>query len=88
MIVLFEDKMREAGADDAAQGARKRRSRFGRSAHRKAQAIADVSDGLLTPDEACERYGMHAEELAIWQRALRSFGLAARRAKPPKANAY
>lgn len=77
MIILFED--RDRGAKKARKSPSKTRSLFGRASWRKARAAADVSDGLLTPEAACERYGIDAEELATWQRAVQSFGLKRRR---------
>ncbi|QJU56948.1 DUF1153 domain-containing protein [Sphingomonas sp. AP4-R1] len=32
----------------------------------KAEVVAAVNGGLLTTDEACERYNLTAEELACW----------------------
>lgn len=77
MIILFED--RDRGAKKAGKSPSKPRSLFGRASWRKARAVADVADGLLTPEAACERYGIDAEELATWQRAVQSFGLKRRR---------
>src|SRR3546814_18786088 len=37
---------------------------------RKAEGVAAVNGGLLTVDEACERYGLTLEEFAGWQRAV------------------
>jgi hypothetical protein len=37
---------------------------------RKAEVVSAVSGGLLTVDEACERYGLSLEEFASWQRAV------------------
>ena len=36
---------------------------------RKAEVVSAVNGGLLTVDEACERYGLTLEEFASWQRA-------------------
>ena len=36
---------------------------------RKAEVVAAVNGGLLSVDEACERYGLSVEEFAAWQRA-------------------
>lgn len=77
MIVLFEDQ--EPGAGEAERKPSRLRPLFGRASWRKARAIADISDGLLTPEAACERYGLSADELGPWQRALQSFGLKRRR---------
>ena len=78
MIVLFDRKRpsRKTAptlpAEPEAQGA-----------WRKAEAIADVAEGRLTADEACRRYGLSADALATWQRALQAFGLDVRRRKTP-----
>ena len=77
MIVLFED--REPGTTETGKKAAKPHPLFGRASWRKARAIADISDGLLTPEAACERYGVSADELGPWQRALQSFCLRRRR---------
>src|SRR3546814_14600001 len=42
---------------------------------RKAEAVAAVSGGLLSVDEACERYGLTLEEFASWQRAVDRSGM-------------
>lgn len=42
---------------------------------RKAQVVAAVNGGLLSVDEACDRYGLTVEELASWQRAIERFGM-------------
>lgn len=47
---------------------------------RKAQVIVAINGGLLTVDEACERYRLSLEELASWQRAYNRAGLPALRA--------
>lgn len=77
MIVLFEDRKNGRGSGDGEATAASQ-SLFGRASWRKARAVADISDGLLTPEEACERYGLEAEALAPWQRALRNFGFKTR----------
>ena len=43
---------------------------------RKAQVVAAVKGGLLTLDEACDRYGLAIEEFTGWQRALQRSGIA------------
>lgn len=43
---------------------------------RKAEVVAAVNGGLLSVDEACERYGLTLEEFATWQRAVDRFGIA------------
>ncbi|WP_239805260.1 DUF1153 domain-containing protein [Croceicoccus hydrothermalis] len=42
---------------------------------RKAEVVAAVSGGLLTIDEACERYALSLEEIASWQRAIERSGM-------------
>ncbi len=42
---------------------------------RKAEVVAAVSGGLLSVDEACERYGLSLEEFATWQRAVERSGM-------------
>ena len=37
---------------------------------RKAEVVAAVNGGLLSVDEACERYGLTLEEFAGWQRSI------------------
>ncbi|MCW1432172.1 DUF1153 domain-containing protein [Novosphingobium sp. JCM 18896] len=37
---------------------------------RKAEVVAAVNGGLLSTDEACERYALTLEELVAWQRAI------------------
>ncbi|MEM1400212.1 MAG: DUF1153 domain-containing protein [Pseudomonadota bacterium] len=37
---------------------------------RKAAVVAAVRTGVLTLEEACERYGLTVEELLSWQRLL------------------
>jgi hypothetical protein len=43
---------------------------------RKAEVVAAVRGGLLTFDEALERYGLAMEELINWQRAVDRSGIA------------
>lgn len=43
---------------------------------RKAEVVAAVNGGLLSVDEACERYGLTLEEFATWQRAVDRAGMA------------
>ncbi|MEO0499459.1 MAG: DUF1153 domain-containing protein [Pseudomonadota bacterium] len=43
---------------------------------RKAEVVAAVKGGMLTVDEACERYGLSMEEFTGWQRAVDRAGLA------------
>jgi Protein of unknown function (DUF1153) len=42
---------------------------------RKAEVVAAVNGGLLSVDEACERYGLTLEEFAGWQRAVDRSGM-------------
>nr|WP_209023724.1 DUF1153 domain-containing protein [Sphingopyxis italica] len=42
---------------------------------RKAQVVAAVEGGLLTPEETCARYRMSLEELANWQRLFDRVGV-------------
>lgn len=43
---------------------------------RKAEVVVAVSGGLLSLDEACERYGLTDEEFSGWQKSIESHGLA------------
>lgn len=43
---------------------------------RKAEVVAAVRGGLLTFDEACERYRLTSEEFIAWQKAIDSHGMA------------
>lgn len=42
---------------------------------RKAQVVMAVRGGLLTLDEACERYDLSVEEFLSWQRMIDRHGL-------------
>jgi len=42
---------------------------------RKAEVVAAVNGGLLTIEEACDRYGLTLEEFAGWQRAVDRSGM-------------
>jgi hypothetical protein len=42
---------------------------------RKAEVVAAVRGGLLTLEEACERYMLTVEEFQSWQRAIEQHGL-------------
>lgn len=42
---------------------------------RKAEVVAAVTGGLLTADEACDRYNLSFEEFASWQRAVDRAGM-------------
>jgi hypothetical protein len=43
---------------------------------RKAVVVAAVRSGILTLEEACERYKLSLEEFLSWQRLIDSHGLA------------
>jgi hypothetical protein len=45
------------------------------SPRRKAEVVASVSGGLLTVEEACERYALSIEEFTCWCHALDRSGL-------------
>jgi Protein of unknown function (DUF1153) len=47
---------------------------------RKAEVIYAVRGGLLTIEEACERYRLSLEEFLDWQRAVTNHGLKGLRA--------
>jgi len=47
---------------------------------RKAEVVAAVRGGLLTLEEACERYQLTMEEFMSWQRAIDQYGLPGLRA--------
>ncbi len=42
---------------------------------RKAEVVAAVKGGLLTLEEACERYNLSVEELLTWQRSVEKNGM-------------
>ena len=42
---------------------------------RKAEVVAAVQGGLLTFDEACERYSLTLEELSSWERNVDRSGM-------------
>ena len=42
---------------------------------RKAEVVAAVAGGLLSFDEACERYSLSIEEFTSWQRAVHRSGM-------------
>jgi hypothetical protein len=42
---------------------------------RKAEVVAAVSGGLLTVDEACDRYSLTMEEFTGWQRSVERSGM-------------
>ena len=43
---------------------------------RKAEVVAAVRGGLLSLDEACQRYTLTTEEFLSWQHSIEEFGLA------------
>jgi len=47
---------------------------------RKAEVVAAVRSGLLTIEEACERYTLSMEEFLSWQRLIDRHGVRALRA--------
>lgn len=49
-------------------------------ARRKAEVVAAVNGGLLTLNEACERYALSVEEFLSWKHAVDEFGLPGLRA--------
>lgn len=47
---------------------------------RKAEVVAAVRGGLLTLEEACERYTLTLEEFLGWQKAIDQYGMPGLRA--------
>ena len=47
---------------------------------RKAEVVAAVRGGLLSLEEACERYKLTVDEFLSWQRSIDKHGLAGLRA--------
>jgi len=47
---------------------------------RKAEVVAAVQGGLISLDEACERYALSIEEYLSWEHALAHHGVPALRA--------
>ncbi len=47
---------------------------------RKAEVVAAVRNGLISLEEACERYTLSVEEFLSWQRAIDKHGLRGLRA--------
>ncbi len=43
---------------------------------RKAEVVAAVHGGLLSLDEACDRYSLTSEEFLGWQKSIERHGLA------------
>lgn len=50
-------------------------------ARRKAQVVRAVRDGVLTLDDACERYSLSVEEFCAWQRRFECAGVRGLRAR-------
>jgi hypothetical protein len=44
--------------------------------HRKAQVVSAVRKGVLSLEEACDRYLLTVDEFAAWERAIDEHGLA------------
>jgi len=42
---------------------------------RKAEVVAAVTGGLLSIEQACDRYDLSLEELMLWQRAVERSGV-------------
>ena len=42
---------------------------------RKAEVVAAVNGGMLTIDEACDRYSLTVEEFVSWQRSVDRSGM-------------
>ncbi len=42
---------------------------------RKAEVVAAVVGGLLTRDDACERYGLSSEEFETWEKLYSRHGM-------------
>ena len=47
---------------------------------RKAEVVAAVRGGLLSLEDACNRYSLTLEEFLAWQRAIERFGMPGLRA--------
>jgi hypothetical protein len=43
---------------------------------RKAEVVAAVRGGLLSLDDACEKYGLTNEEFLAWQQSIDRYGMA------------
>ncbi len=43
---------------------------------RKAEVVRGIRDGIIGRQEACTRYSISAEELALWERAIDVAGTA------------
>jgi len=53
---------------------------------RKAEVVAAVRGGLLSLEDACERYALTVEEFLSWQRNVERYGLAGLRATHQQAD--
>lgn len=42
---------------------------------RKAEVVAAVRSGVLSLEDACQRYNLSVEEFLSWQRAIRTHGV-------------
>ena len=42
---------------------------------RKAAVVAAVKNGVITLDEACQRYSISVEEFIIWQEMIEKHGI-------------
>ena len=47
---------------------------------RKAEVVAAVRGGLISLEEACQRYTLSVEEFLSWQRAIEAHGIPGLRA--------
>jgi len=47
---------------------------------RKAEVVTAVRNGLISMDDACERYGLSVEEILDWERLVNAYGLRGLRA--------
>jgi len=43
---------------------------------RKAEVVAAVNGGLLSLEDACDRYRLTSEEFATWQQSIDRYGMA------------
>ena len=48
---------------------------------RKAEVLAAINGGLLSVEEACQRYDLSLEELMLWRRAIERSGVPGLRVK-------
>lgn len=49
-------------------------------ARRKAEVVVAVRGGLISLEDACDRYALTVEEFLSWERAIKKFGLPGLRA--------